>query len=835
MEAALHPWPALGALLLRDGLVTREQLESVLADQRDSPHQRISGKRLGESLVEQGLVTRTQVAQLVAEQYSLPFVELTESEVGIRAAVLVSEDLARRTSALPISVLPDNSVLVAVADPALALFSDELHAALGVPLRFAVTTGEAMDAAITYAFERAKLLVLATEPVPVEPAEEEYETDPVDELIVEAEPDRVGESSAAPPTLTRPWPVLGAMLIRDDLVSEEDLDAALAQQRVSGSRRLGEILVDRGAVSPSDIARLVAEQYELTFVDLDASDVDLEVASQLPEEVATRYSAIPVAMRDGEVLLALGDPTRVLDAHELRTAFTSPVRFVAAAPHAIEQAITRAYAAPAPAPADSEATRDAVIADDEGTPQASEAIGALDDEVDVTMADYLLEATASVLRSDDATAGKGTETTEYEEAVELEPEPEPELEPEPERETTVIVAESVATTAEASNEALARVTDVLTTLGASHVHLSPAGDGLIVRARIDGVARDVRTLSAGDALETLHAVKNLAGLEPEPRRTPYECGVRYPASELELDVRLAVVPTVAGEKLTLTVRDAGTTTHELGALGFQPDAVELLREALARPTGAVVFCGPAGSGRTTTLYAALAELDTRERTIATIEHPVEHVLPGIDQVEVWPSAGLTFGRALQAVVRSDSDVVAIGELTDPEIARASLGAATSRLVLATLEASSAAAALRRLRPVDAGQFDEELAHALTLVVSQRLVRRICADCRETYYADADELAELGRPSDETGRRLLARGRGCPTCGDTGYRGRVGVFEVLAPTAEIRTLTAAGAPVEELQRAATTAGMPDLSGEGMNLCLDGVTTVTELRRVLGRTA
>ena len=822
MEAALHPWPALGALLLRDGLVTREQLEAVLADQRDSPHQRISGKRLGESLVEQGLVTPIQVAQLVAEQYSLPFVELTESEVGIRAAVLVSEDLARRTSALPISVLPDSSLLVAVADPALALFSDELHSSLGVPLRFAVTTTEAMDAAITYAFERAKLLVLTTEPV--EPVPEETEAGFIDELVVPAEPGPAVETpSRQPPTLTRPWPVLGAMLIRDDLVSEADLDAALAQQRVSGGRRLGEILVDRGAVSPTDIARVVAEQYELTFVDLDASEVDLDVASLLSEELARRYSAVPIATRDGEVLLALGDPTRVLDAHELRTAFTSPVRFVAAAPDAVEQAIARAYAARATTEAP-DALVDVADADERAAAPASEPPAPADDETSATMADDLLEATVSALASDDATHGDGTETTEREVTTVVEQE----------RETTLVPLEARATS-DALHPALASLTDILSDLRPSHVHLTPTSDGLGVRARVDGVVSEVRTLSADEALPIVRALKDLAGLGPETRRTPHEGSLRFAADELELDLRLAVLPTVAGEKLTLTVRDPAATALGLGDLGLQPDTADLLRETLALPAGAVVFAGPEGSGRTTTLYASLTELAGGERTIATVEHPVEHVLRGIDQVEVAPSAGLTVGRALNAVLRSDADVVAIDEISDAEVARASLGAASSRLVLATLDASSAVTVLRRLRPVEGSPFTEDLAHAVALVVSQRLVRRICTDCRETYYPDADELVELGRPADEMGRRLLARGRGCPACSDTGFRGRVGLFAVLVPTAELQALAAVGASTDELHRAAREAGARGFSDAGASLCLDGVTTLAELRRVLGPTA
>src|SRR5262249_14165906 len=248
------------------------------------------------------------VAQLVAEQYTLPFMELTESEVGVRAAVLVPEELARRVSALPISTLPDGSLLVAVSDPPLALFSDELHAALGVPLRFAMATQEAVDAAITYAFERADQLFIPPPP----PTSSEPTTNGTGEADVVVLDTSEGDHAQA--TLERrlaqsqSWPTLGTLLIRDGVVSEEELDAALAQQRVCGGRRLGDILVGRGSVTRSDVARLVAEQFELTFVDLDASEVEPDVARLLPEELARRYAALPVSARDDEVVVALADP-----------------------------------------------------------------------------------------------------------------------------------------------------------------------------------------------------------------------------------------------------------------------------------------------------------------------------------------------------------------------------------------------------------------------------------------------------------------------------------------------------------------------------------------------
>jgi type IV pilus assembly protein PilB len=792
MEAALHPWPALGALLMRDGLVTREQLEAVLVEQRDSAHQRISGKRLGEALVEQGVVDQAQVAQLVAEQYTLPFLELTQSEVGVRAAVLVPEELARRVVALPISELPDGSLLVAVADPPLALFSDELHTALGVPLRFAVATPDAVDAAITFAFERARQLAPTDTPesqptnsASALPSEVDAADDGDDDATFEGEP-------AA--GLTRPWPALGALLIRDGVVTEAELDAALAQQRVSGSRRLGEILVQRGSVTANDVARLVAEQYELPFVDLVATEVEIEVASRLPEELARRRSAVPVHARDGEILVALADPTTVLDAHELRSAFDVPVRFVAASPEAVRAALDLVHVHDADEVAFGEPPPSEV--DD------PDAVATLDDDVQATV-------------------------------VALSVEPRPESEPTTD-DATPSAEHAEPTTASPEADADAEADDDLThlledaiALGASHVHFAPRHDEVVVRARVAGVLRELDRLSGDDGARAMVRLKDLVGLDETERRTPCESHIAVTFGDDTLDLRLAVVPTRKGEKLTLTVSDSRSRTLGLSELGLEPTAEATLRAALHEPSGAVVVCGPAGSGRTTTLYAALRELDVAERSIATVEHPIEQELEGADQIEAAPNVGLTIARGLRAALRSDVDVLAVGELDDDETARLLMRAASGHLVLTTLDNLGSASAVRRLAHMSGVG-----GAALTCVVSQRLVRMICTDCRETYYPEADELAQLGRAEDEAGRRLLGRGRGCTACGDTGFRGRLGLFEVLPVTEEIRSLLDADASRDELHQAAVRQGMRTLTDEGVRLCLEGVTTAAEVRRVLG---
>ncbi len=780
MEAALHPWPALGALLMRDGLVTRDELEAVLAEQRDSPHQRISGTRLGEVLVERGSVTEEQIAQLVAEQYTLPYLELTEPEVSVRAAVLLPEALAREVHALPISVLPDGSLLVAIADPPLAVGSDALHSGLGVPLRFAVASPAALESAIDHAFERARQLG-ATAP--------EDDTAPVavgDEVHGKpSEHEPSDPAPAAPVAFARPWPALGALLIRDGIVTEGELDAALAQQRVSGSKRLGEILVGRGAMTAADVARLVAEQYELPFVDLVASEVDPEVALRLPEELARRYSAVPVSARDDEVVVGLADPTRILDAHDLRAAITAPVRFVAASPDAVNEVIELVHAP-------------VMLHEVEASDQDD------DPDLDDAMADDLLEATASVRRWDteadespdsDAAVAVVTETTDEPPAVDSVPE----------------------------------LLEQVLGLGASHVHFTPTAEGVLVRARVDGVLREVGSDDSGGA-ETVAWLKALTDLELGGRRVHREEMVTVPFGTRTVDLRLVLVRTTGGEKLTLTVHDPGAGRKGIPDLGLDAEDEAALRSALAEPFGAVVVSGPAGSGRTTTLYALLQELASPERAIATIEQPVEGALPHADQIAVSPATGLTFGRALRAVLRSDPDVVAVGELRDDETALLALGAATGHLVLATMESRSAASALDLLERSS----DEPglVSSAVTCVVSQRLARRTCGECRETYYPDADELATLGRPPEEAVRRLLARGRGCDACGGTGYRGRVALFEVLPVTGEIRSLVDRGATAREIEEAAVAAGMRTFAEEGSRLCLEGVTTVAEIRRILG---
>ncbi len=791
MEAASHPWPTLGVLLLRDGIVTKEDLESVLDAQRDSRSQRLSGARLGELLVDRGLVTREQVAKLVAEQYELPYIELSEDDVDVTVARLLGEDLARTFSALPLSALPGGSVLVAIADPATVLFAEDLRQALGeAPLRFAVVPQDALEGQIDRVYE------LAAEWWRAEDADGESTELAFVEPVLETEESSsngsyLGSSRAA----AQLWPPLGALLIREGLITDEELDAALAQQKLSRGKRLGEILVERGTVTRAEVARLLAEQYELPFVDLDSSEVDQDAAVLLSAEIARRHSGLPIGFeQDGALRVAIADPAAILYSDELRHALELPVRFVVAPPHAIEEALERVYgAAPGLELVEDVAETETLEPDEPET-----------DEADEGVARWLEE-----IPTDDAFVSG-------DEPVDAFDGPAPEMRP--------AVAEVRDITAPEVEEALERAL----VLGATDVHFTPQPDAVVVRVRIDGMLRELATFPTSRGEAIVGRLKQLGGLDLDTSQAPQEGHLRLEHAD-GANLRLVVLPTAHGEKATLHLLSELSQPISLSELGLTDEGDQALRSALAQPSGLVVVCGPPESGCSTTLYAMLRELNTPERALATIEQTVEQVLSRVDQVAVDDDSGLGFASSLRAILLSDPDVLLVGELPDPETAVGAVRAAVAgRLVLTRLGVSTPASALERL--LELGAERGPLAATLACVVAQRLVHRICADCREPYYPSADELAELGRSPQEAGRRLLARGSGCVACGGTGFRGRVAVFEILSLTDEIRAGLANGTAADEIERMAVSSGMQTFGDQCVRLCLEGVTTVSELRRV-----
>jgi type IV pilus assembly protein PilB len=552
---------------------------------------------------------------------------------------------------------------------------------------------------------------------------------------------------------------LGDMLVRDGLLTPEQLREALAAKAENRHQRLGEIVVERGWVSSTDLAKALAEQHGLDFIELGQTPVDEAAADLLPERLAKRYRAVPVKfLAEDAALVAVADPTDVVSSDDLKLALGLNVRLAVAETGDLERTLTRIYRT----------------------------------EVDVE------EALPHDVEG-------GAEAEEPEEDIK----------------------ESAATSAPAIklvNSVLSRAIED----DASDIHFEPEAKHLVVRARIDGVTRKLTTIPKQMQAAVISRLKIMGELDIAERRLPQDGRVSIRFAGQPMDLRIAVLPTTHGEKVILRI--IGRLTEKLGLadLGMSPEAEEAFTRAITQPFGAIISCGPTGSGKTTTLYAGLEMLNEEERVIATIEDPVERQVPGIAQLEVSAKAGLTFARGLRTMLRADPDVLLIGEVRDEETARIAIQAAmTGHLVLTTLHTYNAASAIARLK--DMGVEANLLATSINCIVAQRLARRLCTECREAFVAGHEELVELGLP--DAGEQVtLYRPVGCVDCAETGYRGRVALYEVMPVTGKLRRLI--GGSTEEIFAAALDEGMKTLRDDGIRQCLAGVTSLEEVRRVTG---
>lgn len=551
-----------------------------------------------------------------------------------------------------------------------------------------------------------------------------------------------------------PWPAIGTLLIRDGAVTPENLERALAIKRSQPLKRLGEILIDSGFTSQQAVAKVLAEQHELEYLEITPERIDAEAAVLLPKNLAERYHAIPVRLNeDGSVLVAVGDPTNVIFSDEIRLALGMPIRVAVGSADAIDYAIAKLH------------------------DETANAIEMIEDVPEVT------EDDATVLDMD--------------------------------HETPAVLF---------VNRAVARAIDI----GASDIHFTPQAKRLFVRARVDGVLREITSIAGTQTMGVTSRLKIMGNLDIAERRAPQDGRVAIKRGSQQIDVRIAVLPTAHGEKVTLRILNQRDAPSSLDELEMFSRSKATLEHAISQPFGSVVVCGPTGSGKTTTLYACLNMLNHPERSLVTIEDPVEYRAAGLDQIEVNVRAGLTFASGLRTVLRSDPDVILVGEIRDEETAQIAFRAAlTGHLVLTTLHAQTAAAAIQRLD--DIGVDRGIIATAINCIMSQRLVRKVCTLCAEPYEPSPDELRALKIPG-FYGPVTLMRPIGCRECGDTGYRGRTGIHEVMAMSDEVAGMV--GRPTREIEALAVEQGMFTLRDDGMRLAVAGVTTIEEVRRVAG---
>jgi type IV pilus assembly protein PilB len=542
---------------------------------------------------------------------------------------------------------------------------------------------------------------------------------------------------------------LGTLLLRDGVITTEQLEAVLSEKDVTG-RRVGEIVVARGWVQAGTIARLLAEQHGLEYLDLATVQIDGNAAGLLPEKYARRYEAIPVRfLREDLVLVTVSDPTNVLASDDLRLTLGTNVKLAVSASSDVVAAIERFYQEQFSGPAD----------------------GASADLNDVR---------------------------------------------------------SIAASAPAINNVNSLVARAIAE-GASDLHFEAEAGHMVVRARIDGVMRQFTTISKALQPSITSRLKVMAELDIAERRAPQDgrMSIRYGGHPM--DIRVAILPTTHGEQIVLRILNRPGARLGLSELGMSHDAEERFARAIRQPYGAVLAVGPTGSGKTTTLYAALDVLNESDRVLMTIEDPVEYQMPGVNQVEVNFKSGLTFARGLRTILRSDPDVLLVGEIRDEETARIAIQAAmTGHLVLTTLHTHNAASSIARL--ADMGAEPSLLATSINCIVAQRLARRLCANCKEPYEPNDSELAELGIV--DSGRdTILHRAIGCVQCGGTGFAGRVALYEVMPVQGRMRRLIESGS-TDEIFAEAVAEGMTTLREDGLRLAVAGLSSLDEVRRVTG---
>jgi type IV pilus assembly protein PilB len=563
---------------------------------------------------------------------------------------------------------------------------------------------------------------------------------------------------------------LGEMLLKAGLITQDQLQEALTAQRQSGEK-LGFSLVNLGYVKEDEITHLLSEQYGVPSINLRHFEIDESVINLIPSEVSQKYLVVPVNRTGATLTIAMADPTNVFAMDDIKFMTGYNVEPVVASEMAIREAIDQYYG--------SAHSLELKKVMDEMVSSEAEHLELLEDEQEMDVA--ALEA-----------------ATEEAPVVKL---------------VNIILTDSIKKSA-------------------SDIHLEPYERDLRVRFRIDGVLYEIMhpPLKLKDAITS--RLKIMAKLDISEKRLPQDgrikVKIKLHGKVKEMDYRVSCLPTLFGEKIVLRLLDKDNLVLDMTRLGFESESLAKFERQILKPYGMVLVTGPTGSGKTNTLYSSMNRVNTPETNIMTAEDPVEFNLHGINQVQMKEQIGLNFATALRSFLRQDPNIVLVGEIRDFETAEIAVKAAlTGHLVLSTLHTNDAPSTINRLMNMGIEPF--LVSTSVNLICAQRLVRRICKECREEIQMPTQALVDVGFPVEEAPKIRLLKGRGCQQCNNTGYRGRVGLFEVMEVSEEIRELVLSGASAMELRRKAIEEGMLTLRVSGLHKIREGATTVEEVVR------
>ncbi|MBI5641886.1 MAG: type IV-A pilus assembly ATPase PilB [Deltaproteobacteria bacterium] len=557
---------------------------------------------------------------------------------------------------------------------------------------------------------------------------------------------------------------IGELLLREKLISPEQLKKAIEEQKKSGGR-LGYNLTKLGFITEKDLTAFLSRQYGIPTIDLSAQEIDHEIIKLIPEDVAQKYQVVPISRTGSTLVVAMADPSNIFAIDDIKFLTGYNVEPLVASDAAIKTSIEKLYESP-------EMGLEGVLTEfDEGEMEI------IKDEEEVDL-------------------------TDLKKAVEDAP--------------VVKLVNLILT------DAIKK--------GASDIHIEPYEKHFRVRYRIDGILMEVMKPPMKLKNAIVSRIKIMSQLDIAERRLPQDGRIKLKLSKnKEMDYRVSVLPTLFGEKVVLRLLDKSNLQLDMTKLGFEEKALKDFMNAIHKPWGIVLVTGPTGSGKTTTLYSALSELNKISENISTAEDPVEFNLMGINQVQMHEDIGLNFAASLRSFLRQDPDIIMVGEIRDYETAEIAIKAAlTGHMVLSTLHTNDAPSTVNRLLNMGIEPF--LVSSSCNLILAQRLARKICKDCKVKMPITEKVLIDLGVPQSEAQKMDVCKGSGCAVCGGTGYKGRIALYEVMPFTETIKELVLNGASTAEIKRASIKDGMKSLRMSGITKVGEGVTTIEEVLRV-----
>jgi type IV pilus assembly protein PilB len=556
---------------------------------------------------------------------------------------------------------------------------------------------------------------------------------------------------------------IGELLIQEGLVTTEQLNRALDDQRHSGER-IGAALVKQGVIDENTLCEFIARQYNCPQISLSRITLGKDIISLIPLDIMHKYQAVPFGLMGNTLHVAMSDPGNLFIIDDIRFLTRKNIQIHVAADSVLKQVIGTFF-----------------NADDDSF---DDILGAIKDEVELDLVQTTDEMDLSMLEN----------AAEQAPVVKL---------------VNLILMDAIRK-------------------HASDVHVEPYEKVMRIRFRIDGVLYEVMRPPIHLKNAIISRLKIMARLDIAERRLPQDGRIRLKAKGSEMDFRVSVLPTLFGEKIVLRLLDKSGLQLDMTKLGFEESQYKNFRDAIYLPYGMVLVTGPTGSGKTTTLYSALSDLNKVAHNISTAEDPIEYNLMGINQVQMHEAIGLTFAAALRSFLRQDPDIIMVGEIRDFETAEIAVKAAlTGHLVLSTLHTNDAPSTINRLLNMGVEAF--LVASAVNLVLAQRLVRKICSECKTEEPVSPETLLDLGVMDDELGGFTCYHGKGCAACNDTGYRGRIALYEVMPLYEQIRELVLMGASAAEIKKESIRLGMTTLRRAGINKLKEGVTSVEEVIR------